>query len=353
MTALAPVTFSSLPHQIFTETKIHVCRLTAEALETAQKIGRFILRHKKEIFIYSLLGTALLVTGAAFPKMALVVLPGLAYMLAFTNGKVIPFDVIEKITPDHKKAKGWIPRDPVEFPQFKQTIDVVDKTVETLKDSAPGKGWVVIQGHSGIGKSTLLMEVAKRMIALGHPVYLLRGNNLADGSIRSAHDIRWNVLSAQLNAESIKGKPPILLFDDITNQVNLNDPSFGDHLKSELYHTMNFQIVASTTSDRWQTQVDTAIKGRFHANHRLDDPSKEQIIEIAKHLRGKTIDASLSDELIHWTVDQIVKVPVEYRMRILFEKLFIGSEPFTKELIRHRMDLLGNVTMEYIANAGL
>ncbi|MCB1114615.1 MAG: ATP-binding protein [Chlamydiia bacterium] len=328
-------------------------RLCKAALETAKKIWNFIKRHKKEIFIYSLLGASLLVVGVSFPKMAMVVLPGLAYMLAFSDGAVLPSDVLDYFK-SNRDTGVWLPKTPEEVenrPTLLKRIEIKTK-IEYRIHLELGKGWNIIKGESGAGKTAFLLELGRQLAEKGHPVYLLDTTSLKNGTVNGHHDTRWLALATHLNAVALlSDKEPILLIDELTSVFNTSSSAFNDSFKSEAFFPLNFQVIGTTTDQGYQKieSGDDGILGRFAGGvHNLPNPNEDELIDILKNIRGKRFNDSVTDDIIEETVKQLAKVRQREKIRIILDNLFYGNSPITDEVVQGRIRMLGDETLNLI-----
>ena len=327
-------------------------RLCKAALETAKKIWNFIKRHKKEIFIYSLLGASLLVVGVSFPKMAMVVLPGLAYMLAFQNGQELPSDVLIQYKGDTKTG-AWLPKNASEASVstvMRERFETCELVKEHLRKPSP-EGWTLIEGEAGAGKTSCIQEIARTLAAEGHPVYFLNTQMLLNGTVKGLLDTRFTTLATYLNGLAVlSDKTPILIIDEFQKMIDPTSPGINDSLKMGNFFPLKFNIlVATTIRDRMTIESrDLAILRRFEGRkfllQNLDIPG---ITETLDRVKGEIFDPSVDRALIDYTVQKLGGIDVNLRITMAVN-LLRGKEPLDQAKVEERISKLDTRTRNRI-----
>jgi hypothetical protein len=331
-------------------------RLSKAALETAEKVWKFVLRHKKELLLYTAIGAVLLIAGITFPKVLLILLPGLGFMLCFSNGTELGSDMLLKL--DKKSHNVWVPKtdaDTAGLNDLKERQEIYHTVIDRIESAeTPQKGWTYLTGPSGAGKSALMFAIAKELEEKGHPVYVLNTKELKKGSAMNGfHDARFIALATELNARAlVSSKPPILLVDELADVVNTT--SSGFNLKTEAYFPLNFGIIATLTHQGTSelNGRDEGILGRFSGNEEcVPQYDEASLLQFLKQARGTRIHKDIPDSVIVKLVEDLKHIPEKQKLRILFEKILLNKDPVTTDTIEKRINLLGNTAKTAIKRA--
>lgn len=327
-------------------------RLTALAFETALKVSKFFIRHKKELCLYGAVAATLLFCNVSFPKVAVALLPGLAYMLCFNPGEELASDLLIEYDKD-SPHNVWLPQNNQDANISKALMERY-KTLNIVKAhlAKPSPdGWCIVHGETGAGKTSSLEGIAVQLAANGHRVFFLNTIALKSGALKGLLDTRFMVLVTYLAAVSLfSKKPPILIIDEFQKMVDPTSPGINDSLKMGVLFPFKFNILAATTTHDLKgiEQKDAAILRRFLgrkfllANHDL-----QGAIETLDRVKTKVFHPSVTRTHIEYTLNRIKKIEANLLIAQAFD-LLKGQEEVSVKVIEDRILMLDKDTQDTI-----
>ena len=137
---------------------------------------------------------------------------------------------------------------------------------------------VFIQGAPGVGKSSVLKHLARRLQSEGRVVVLRNGRIIPGGWLPMAHTIGWAGSQADLYNELGCGGGAILFIDNIDQIDDSSDWATISDLLSEVIRNAGWRAVVTggLTNDDWKARLPASVRAAGIANLQVGALSDEE-----------------------------------------------------------------------------
>lgn len=268
----------------------------------ASSVFQFVKRYQLPCITYVL--SAVFMAGfATTGQMAQSIVPGFIWTLCNTKGKDLPEDFIQEGPSDSFDSLYWVPKkeEGVFSGALKERQDLMLE-IQSHLETANEKGWALIHGPSGIGKTPVANEVLRRIAEKGEQKVYTLSPKIFEVSTKNPF---LEVAQALDKVAKTSGSPPVLLVDEFQN--------IPFHLFSCLFqkpHQFNILAVMTTEDFKKSVASSDALSRRFflgtYALPPLDNEAVCQTLKRVKKTRfSKGSQVLVNDSVIDFTVKQL------------------------------------------------
>ncbi len=185
-----------------------------------------------------------------------------------------------------------------------------DEALNNLVYTVFSGNMAVVEGGNGLGKTRLLMEMAKKFGGRRKVIYInsnkVNGLNI-EQVIKKSNGFFGRLLK-------LKPNNMILLLDDIEQLSERNCE------RIKYYYDMNFlRSVVFSCHDWHQVNVNDSIKHRVHSVIRLNTLSDYEAVKVVRQSVNETLLPDRAVKLLYKRADRNVGKLVEYCKRVLKE----------------------------------
>jgi DNA replication protein DnaC len=215
---------------------------------------------------------------------------------------------LSQLTFDNLSPKGKLP-DAVSQERFAH----VYQTAKAFADNP--RGWLVLLGPSGAGKTHLACAIANHRLKLGEPVFYIAAADLLDhlrASFGPTSDITYDELFEQVKSV------PLLVLDDLT--LGSTGAWAKEKLEQLLHHRFNTRLPTVITTDIPVEKMDERLRGHLTDNEscRICTIEQKSSLESQSSLNLELLRNMTFDNFDHKRLD----LPPEQRqsLRTAFDR---------------------------------